>query len=67
MRKKWVRVSVGVFWMFLLMAFAFPAVMGERADTAWIIISAIASVATVTVADYLTMRRRGRRKDRSAQ
>lgn len=62
MKKKLVRIAVAALGLFLLMAFAFPAVMGESVDTAWVIISAVASLVTAVIADYLTTKRENRRK-----
>ena len=44
LNKKWVQAGCGALFMFALMVFITPTLEGERADTAWVIISAIASL-----------------------
>lgn len=69
-KRKWVRIAVGALVVFLLMAFAWPAVKGERVDTAWVIISAITAPIAAVIADYLTEKqkeRKGRNDEESQQ
>ena len=55
--------------MFPLMAFASPAFIREKADTAWVIIFAITAPITVVPADYLTKKQeeKKRRNDEEPQ
>ena len=66
-KEKWIRIAVGTLVMFPLMAFAWPAVKGERADAAWVIISAITAPIAVAIADYLTEKQKERKRRNSQE
>ena len=66
LNRKWVRISFGALFLFVLMTFVVPPLEGERADTAWVIISAITAPIAVVIADYLTEKQK-ERKRRNAQ
>jgi NhaP-type Na+/H+ or K+/H+ antiporter len=59
---KWIRIAAGTVVMFPLMAFAWPSLAGERADTAWVIISAITAPIAAVIADYLTEKQKERKR-----
>ena len=62
LNRKWVRISFCALFLFILMAFLAPALEGKRADTAWVIISAITAPIAVVIADYLTEKQKERKK-----
>jgi phosphotransferase system glucose/maltose/N-acetylglucosamine-specific IIC component len=60
--RKWVRISFCALGLFILMTFVVPALEGKRADTAWVIISAITAPIATVIADYLTEKQKERKR-----
>lgn len=67
LNRKWVRISFGALFLFVLMTFVVPALEGKRADTAWVIISAITAPIAVVIADYLTEKQKERKRGNSQE
>lgn len=53
MKKKWMALAAWAIVFFLLFAFAFPAMMGQKIDAAWIILSAVAAAVGTIVGNWL--------------
>jgi uncharacterized membrane protein HdeD (DUF308 family) len=64
---RWVWVAGGALWMFAILAFAYPAATGQRIDAAWTIIAAVVSALWAVSAEYLTERRRKRKRKHSEE
>jgi len=62
LNRKWVRVTGEAFFLFILMAFIGPALEGDKIDTAWLIIAAIAAPVGAVIGDYLHEKQKARKK-----
>jgi hypothetical protein len=60
--KRWVRVGVGAFLLFITMAFVVPLLEGEKLNEAYLIISAITSPVAAITADYLDIKWKARKR-----
>jgi hypothetical protein len=67
LNRKWMRISFGALFLFVLMTFVVPALEGKKADTAWVIISAITVPIAAVIADYLTEKQKERKRRNSQE
>ena len=61
MKNRLIRVGGGAVTLFVVLAFVYPAVRGQRIDVDWTLIAAVVSLAGAFVADTLTQWQRRRR------